>query len=327
MKTASRQSERPADDGAAELGIPGFLQPMRLSNESEDADITLRPAREVLENPRFPAVRERQIRETLRVYGVTVFPGRFSVDAWRVILIGQILGMAGQDIDGGSTATPTELKRRMSFYGLFSARQIDVYLNRLVETGYLDVAVNPADRRMRLLRPLPPLMDWYWSYLDLYYHSCQALFPERSFDLVTRQEADFAPFLARVGADARSMATAMQILGRDPSLAAFFSRGSATVLLYAALHTEASRPEHIMREADLLAYSGEFGRSRSHVRNLIALAIEHGFIEEIGPRRQTLRVTDRLRTTMDHFMADTIRSSEVSYRRAERQYLASRAAG
>ena len=327
MKTASRQSKRPADDGAAEFGISGLLQPRRLSNESEDADITLRPAREVLENPRFPAARKRQIRETLRLYSVNVFPGRLSVDAWRVLLIGHILGMACEDMSGGDAATPTELKRRMGLHGLIGPRQIDVYLNRLVATGDLEIAVNPADRRMRLLRALPPLVNWYWSFLDIYQASYSTLFPERNFDLIPRREASFLPFMARVGGDERCMTEVMNALTRDPVLAAFLARGGASLVLYAALLLESQRPDQGLREADLLAYGIEFGRSRSHMRNLITLAIESGFIEETGRRRQLLRTTERLRATMDRYIADTIRMSENTYRRAERQYLASRAAG
>ena len=328
MKPASRRTERPADGEGSDHGLELLPEPARGAGIAEaEGDPALRLPEDILQNPRFPAVRERQLRMTLQVYASSVFPGRLSVDAWRVLLIGHILGMACEDIDGGCTATPTELKRRMALHGLIGPRQIDVYLNRLVATGDLEIAVNPADRRMRLLRPLPPLVNWYWSFLDIYQASYSALFPERTFDLIPRREASFLPFMARVGVDDRCMANVMTALTRDPVLAAFSARGGASLLLDAALLLESQRSDQGLREADLLAYGIEFGRSRSHTRNLITLAIESGFIEESGRRRQLLRTTERLRTTMDHYIADTIRMSENTYRRAERQYLASRAAG
>ena len=287
----------------------------------EDNDpIPLRSAEEVMRHPLFLEVRATLNQGTLDLYTTQSFPGGFAVDAWRVILLGHIMGMAGNDIEGGTTATPTELKQRMAVYGLYSARQIDAYLSRLIQTGQVEIVVHPRDRRVRLLRPLPPLLDWYWSFVGLYCNAYHRLFPEHNFDLLRQRHGEFLPFMARVGADKISMASSMEIMMRDPDLAAFFSRGSASLVLHAALGISRADPQRELRETAILAYAEMFGRSRSHIRNIIDLAIEKGFFQESGRRPQTLRVTPKLIETQSHFLADTIRLSERTYRRAERAY-------
>lgn len=322
MKKLYHDGPMPTDalQGPCESGVQesaGFASP---PVAADDETIPLRSAEEVLRHPLFPEVRAALNQGTLDLYTTQRFPGGFAVDAWRVILLGHIMGMAGDDLEGGTTATPTELKQRMATYGLYSARQIDAYLSRLIQTGQVEVVVHPRDRRVRLLRPLPPLVDWYWCFVGLYCNAYHRLFPEQNFDLLRHREDGFLPFMARVGADKISMATAMETLMRDPDLAAFFSRGSATLVLHVAMGISRGDPKRGMREADFLAYAQMFGRSRSHVRNIIVLAIEKGFLEEVGRRPQTLRVTPKLIETQSRYLADTIRSSERTYRRAERGY-------
>ncbi|WP_058636239.1 hypothetical protein [Aureimonas ureilytica] len=309
---ASQGPCEPADRDRAALASP--------SDNTDDETIPLRSAEEALHHPLFPEVRAALNRGTLDLYTTQNFPGGFAVDAWRVILLGQIMGLDGDDIEGGTAATPTELKQRMATYGLYSARQIDAYLSRLIQTGHLEVVVHPRDRRVRLLRPLPPLVYWHWCFVKLYCDACHALFPKENFDLILRREDKFLPFVARIGAGKIAMATAMELLMRDPDLAAFFGRGGATLVLHAAMHETSADPTRPLRESDLVSYAEMFGRSRSHMRNLIALAIEKGFFEEVGRRPQTLRVTPRLIETLSRYLADTIRSSERTYRRAERAY-------
>ena len=317
------------DDDQTGSAASGALRDLKTQQEAgfvspplpaDDETIPLRTAEELLRHPLFPKVRAELNRGTVDLYTTQRFPGGFAVDAWRVILLGQIVGLAGADIEGGTTATPTELKQRMASYGLYSARQIDAYLSRLIQTGHLEVVVPPGDRRMRLLRPLPPLIDWYWCFLELYCIAYQRLFPDRNFDLVLRRDDGFLPFMACLGADRISMTIAMELLMRDPDLAAFFSRGSASLVLHAALIMNDEHPGREMREADFLVLSDRLGRSRSHIRNIIALAIEKGFFEEVRRRPQTLRITPRLVETMRRYLADTIRASELTYRRAERAY-------
>ena len=305
--------------------MPDVAQSGSIAPEApiDDETVPRRPAEEILAHPLFQEVRKRHIVNTLETCAIRNFPGSFAIDAWRVILLGQIIGMAGDDVEGGATATPTELKRRMATYGLYSARQIDAYLSRLIQTGYLEVAVHHKDRRVRLLRPLQPLVDWYWSFLEVYHLSYQTLFPDPGFELISRRQEAFLPFMARVGADRIAMANSMDLLGRDPDLAVFFSRGSGTMVLYVALFLSLEDPDRELREMDFVAYAEDFGRSRSHIRNLIELAVEKGFLRETGRRPQTLQVTPRLRETMDRYIADTIRTSERTYRRAERIYLQS----
>ena len=288
--------------------------------EPDEAAVPQRPVEDILLHKDFVAVRNRQIAGTLALYDLQRFPGGYAVDPWRVLLLGQIMGMVSIERDGPTTATPTELKQRMTTYGLYSPRQIDAYLSRLVQTGDLEVSVSSQDRRMRLLRPLPPLVDWYWSFLNLYHSSYRDLFPERSFNLIEHRDAGFLPFMARVGADKLSSTNSIALMTRDPAFTVFYARSSGSLIFHVALNLQIHHPGRAIREGDLLAHMARFGCSRSHLRNLIGLAIETGFFEENGSRRQDLRLTERLIATMNHYIADTIRASEWTYRRAERQY-------
>lgn len=284
----------------------------------------MRPVEDILSHPRFPEIRLRKIEATLATYGVDAFPGRLSAAAGRVVLISLLMGFIESDAPNAPQPTPTRLKELMARFDLYSPRQVDALLSRLVQTGYVDVVVHPRDGRVRLLRPLNPLADWYWSYLDVYYQALQALFPAPGFDLIIGRERAFLPFIARAGSEPQALAGAMKMLTRDPAVVQFQARGGGKLLLYAILQLHARAPDREIRELDLVPFGRVLGRSRSHMRNLIALAVETGFLSPVGGRQQGFQPTPALIATMDQFIADTFRSSEMAYRRAEAAFRAAK---
>ncbi|WAJ26397.1 hypothetical protein [Antarcticirhabdus aurantiaca] len=241
-------------------------------------------------------------------------------DVRRTVLIGIIsrsLGVAG---DRHSVLTPTRLKERMEAFGLYSARQVDAYLARLVATGFIEITPHPDDRRVRAIRPLEPLGLWHAAMLDLYFHPLQLLFPNPAFDLILKRDVEFLPVLGRISTDEEALATARLVLGHDPDYTALISRGSGGLLVNAVLKHLSDTGRAEMEEATIVALGTAIGRSRSHLRNLLTAAIEAGFMERAGAKGQVLRILPRLVTTAERFFADSLRTYEYTFGRAERAY-------
>lgn len=279
-------------------------------------DVDHRTTGEVLAHPGFPQMRRHYIDSTMARYEFAGFPGGWQSTAFRVAAIGMIvcLSSAYDPEDRATWPTLTRFKEAMATLALASARQIDDFIARLVETDYVVHERVAADGRLRLLRPTDRLLAWDREVMGVYYDSLQILYPDPGYGMAVARDPEFHRIQRRV-----STSYLPQISGfiqDNVDLLPFLGlyQGVNTLMKVANQSPDVHpRPGYEQVFAELQA---KFGMSRSHIRNILSLAEEADLLTGAGSGRKDIALTPRGLAAIDRFVADTLSSSDLGYRLA-----------
>ncbi len=272
-----------------------------------------------MSHPRFAEARATYLDQTLAVYETRNFPGQMKPDAERVILIGIFLALWAKGEASGrpSRLSLTRVKGAVAEAGLFGQRQVDDIVARLVQTGHVIARADAADARLRILEPGEPLLAWNRSWLRAYHEPLQLLYPDPGFARALDPDPAFQRAILAQGLDA--LPAANEVLAHDPAVSDLYGRPGAFNTLLSMVRLQRADPESRFRESQVAVLAQPFGVSRSHVRNIIQTATERNLLSRSPDAQADIRVAPRGLDAADRFIADTLRTSEVTYRAAERR--------
>ncbi|CAO4165417.1 hypothetical protein [Methylorubrum aminovorans] len=273
---------------------------------------------QILAHPAFPAARRIFVSETARVYEAGMFPGQFGADAGRVTTLAIIVCQhAGYEpADWATWPTLSYLKDTVARFGFASPRLIDSFVARLVQTGHLELRQQPEDNRVRLLCPTEHLLAWDRDWMAAHYAALEALYPEPGFGPPRQRDPAFQAAHARSAVAAFDAIIAM--MWSNLEIIFFLSSTSALIILLSLFEMGGSEPDSHIREADLVQLAPRFAVSRSHVRNILAVAQERNFLVRSGPRNAYIQLTPHWIASFDRFIAGSLAQSDLTYRLALR---------
>ncbi|TNC09916.1 hypothetical protein FF100_25345 [Methylobacterium terricola] len=277
-------------------------------------EIAHRTTGEVLAHPGFVGMRRRYVADTTSRYRIAVFPGGWQSTVYRAAALGAIICLhaAFDPADRATWPTLTRLKQSFATLDLSSSRQIDDFVARLVETGYVVMERPEADGRLRLLRPTETLLAWERAVRASYYGVLDALYPVPGYGFALVQDPGFQK------AQAAASLTVFDVIGRflaeNRDMLPFHGMYHGTnVLMHLAIDHEDGQPKAV---AGLDVLREGYGVSRSHLRNVLTGAEAAGLLEWASPNRKAVRLTPRGLATVDRFIADTLSSHDLTYRMA-----------
>ncbi|WP_246733248.1 hypothetical protein [Methylobacterium sp. BTF04] len=282
------------------------------------AFIKYKTASEILSHSKFEEAREVYIARTARVYATDVFPTRMSVDAGRVLIFGAIICLHARHDPSDRETWPTLklLKTVLVPFGLNSPRLVDDVVGRLVQTGYLELPQIAADRRLRSLQPTEKLLAWDREWIAAYHAPLDVLYPDPGYAGPRLRDEAFQAVQRR--AAIAIFPISARILSKNPEMRFFLTMASGNDIMLALFGMGAGQPDSRIRSSSFAVIGQRFGLSRSHVRNVVRAAEERGFAARTGPRGQYVQLTPKWRAAFDRFIAETLSSSDLTYRMALR---------
>lgn len=286
-----------------------------------DAAAPLPPHRsveEILAHPDFPSARRLFVAEHARVYEAGTFPAQLGADVGRVTTLAIIVCLyaAYAPADRATWPTLNRLKDNVARFGFASPRLIDDFVARLAQTGYVEMERQPEDSRVRLLRPTERLLAWDREWMAAHYAPLDRLYPVPGYGPPARRDPAFQA--AHAGAALAAFDAIIAMTWSNLEIVFFLSATSALIILLAFFEMGGADPEARIRETDLAHLAPRFGVSRSHIRNILAVAQERGFVVRSGPRNAFIHLTPRWMTAFDRFIADSLVQSDLTYRLALR---------
>ncbi|BAU89162.1 hypothetical protein MPPM_0557 [Methylorubrum populi] len=273
---------------------------------------------QILGHPDFPIARRVFVSEHAKVYEAGVFPAQFGADAGRVTTLAIIVCQhAGYDpADRANWPTLSRLKDTVARFGFASPRLIDSFVARLVQTGYVELRQQPDDNRVRLLCPTERLLAWDRDWMAAHYAALEVLYPDPGFGPARRRDPAFQAAHARSAVAAFDAIIAM--MWSNLEIIFFLSSTSALIILLSLFEMGGSDPASRIREADLVQLAPRFAVSRSHLRNILAVAQERNFLVRSGPRNAYIHLTPHWVAAFDRFIAGSLAQSDLTYRLALR---------
>ncbi|MGE7416403.1 hypothetical protein [Methylobacterium tarhaniae] len=269
---------------------------------------------EILSHPRFQECREVYIDNCIDVYKIEGFPGKSSADAGRVTTLAIIVCLHARYIEDDRETWPTlkRLKETVADFGFASPRFIDDFVARLVQTEFLELRHHPADSRVRLLVPTEALLRWDREWMAAHFEPLAVLFPEPGYALAIDRSPAFQK--AHGGASVPVLEGAVKVAWRNLDVVFFLAATSALSILFTLCRLGGETTESGVREADLAVLAPQFGVSRSHIRNMLLAAEQHGFLARHGDKGQFIVLTPRWIAAFDRFIADSLSYSDLTYR-------------
>lgn len=279
-------------------------------------DIDHRTAGEILAHPEFSRMRRFYIVRTMARYDVANFPGKLQSAAYRVAAIASIVcrHAAYEAEDRATWPTLAHVKASVATFSLSSARQIDSFVARLVETGHVALERVPTDGRLRLLRPTERLLDWDRAVMEAYYESLQILYPEPGYGMALAQDPHFHLTQRRVST--RYFSQVAAFMHENTDLLPFHGMYQAVHMLMTIANLGADAAPAALRERDFAPLQERFGISRSHIRNTLAAAEKAGLLVRSGQSPWTVTLTPRGLAALDLFIANTLAGHDLAYRLA-----------
>lgn len=271
---------------------------------------------EVLQHPRFAEMRRHYIATTMAQYEFANFPGGWQSTIYRVAAIGAIvcLHAAYDSADRATWPTLARFKEAMATFGLSSARQIDDFVARLVETGYVVLERVATDGRLRLLKPTEQLLDWDRTGLAGYYEALRILYPDTGYDLPVARDREFQLTMRKASTSYFPQIAAF--IREDTDLLPFLSMYQGVHILMHVIDLNLEPQSRPVRERDLAGLQRRFGISRSHIRNTLSTAEAAGLITVSGRSERLIAATPRGLAAIDRFIANTLASHDLGYRMA-----------
>jgi hypothetical protein len=277
-----------------------------------------RSVEEILGHPDFPAARALFVAEHAKVYEAGTFPAQLGADVGRVTTLAIIVCLyaAYDPIDRETWPTLARLKDNVARFGFASPRLIDGFVARLAQTGYVELERQPEDSRVRLLKPTERLLDWDREWIAAHYAPLDLLYPEPGYGSPLRRDQSFQA--AHAGAAPAAFDAIAAMMWVNLEIVFFLSATSALIILLSFFEMGGTDPEARIRETDLARLAPRFGVSRTHIRNILSVAQERGFVVRSGSRNALIHLTPRWITAFDRFIADSLVQSDLTYRLALR---------
>jgi hypothetical protein len=277
-----------------------------------------RSVEEILAHPDFPAARRLFVAEHAKVYEAGTFPAQLGADVGRVTALAILVCLyaAYDPAERATWPTLNRLKDEVARFGFASPRLIDDFAARLAQTGYVEMERQPEDNRVRLLKPTERLLDWDREWIAAHYAPLDLLYPEPGYGPPLRRDRDFQA--AHAGAAPAAFDAIAAMMWVNLEIVFFLSATSALIILLAFFEMGGADPDSRIREGDLAHLAPRFGVSRTHIRNILSVAQERGFVVRSGPRNAFLHLTPRWMTAFDRFIADSLVQSDLTYRLALR---------
>lgn len=277
-----------------------------------------RSVEEILAHPDFPAARALFVAEHAKVYEAGTFPAQLGADIGRVTTLAIIvcLHAAYDPADRATWPTLNRLKDQVARFGFASPRLIDDFVARLGQTGYVAMERQPEDSRVRLLKPTERLLAWDREWIAAHFAPLALLYPDPGYGPPGRRDPAFQAVHA--GAALAAFDAIIAMTWSNLEIVFFLSATSALIILLSFFAMGGADPESRIRESDLAHLAPRFGVSRTHIRNILAVARERGFLIRSGPRNAFIRLTPRWSTAFDRFIADSLAQSDLTYRLALR---------
>jgi len=268
---------------------------------------------QILSHPDFLAARALYIEECTRVYKMGVFPGNFGADAGRVTMLAVIVCLHARYAEHDRETWPTlkRLKETVASFGFASARFVDNFVARLVQTKFLELHQHPSDKRIRLLVPTELLLAWDREWMAAHFGPLALLFPEPGYPLALERNPDFQK--AHGSASVPVLEGAVQVAWRNLDVVFFLTATSALSVLFKLCQLGGETQESSIREADLAALTSQLGVSRSHIRNILLAAEQRGFTVRHGDKNQFVMLTPLWIAAFDRFIADSLSYSDLTY--------------
>ena len=268
---------------------------------------------EILSHPRFQDCRALYIDHCLDVYKPEGFPGKTGADAGRVTTLAIIVCLHARYVEDDRETWPTlkRLKETVADFGFASPRFIDDFVSRLVQTQFLELRHHPADSRVRLLVPTEALLRWDREWMAAHFEPLSILFPEPGYALALARSPAFQK--AHGSASVPVLEGAVKVAWRNLAVVFFLAATSALSILFTLCRLGGETTDSALREADLAALAPRFGVSRSHIRNMLLAAEQHGFLARHGDKGQFV-LTPLWIEAFDRFIADSLSYSDITYR-------------
>lgn len=276
-----------------------------------------RSVEDILAHPDFPAARRSFVVEHARVYEAGTFPAQLGADVGRVTTLAIIVCLyaAYDPADRATWPTLNRLKDTVARFGFASPRLIDDFVARLAQTGYVEMERQPDDNRVRLLKPTERLLAWDREWMAAHYAPLDLLYPDPGYGAPMRRDTAFQAVHA--GAALAAFDAIIAMTWSNLEIVFFLSATSALIILLSFYEMGGADPDSRIREADLAQLAPRFGVSRTHIRNILGVAQERGFVVRSGPRNSIVHLTPRWMTAFDRFIADSLAQSDLTYRLAQ----------
>lgn len=279
-------------------------------------EVDHRTVGEILAHPDFARMRHRYVPDTMANSAMDVFPGGWRSAAYRTAAIGTVvcLWVAHDAADRATWPTLTRFKQAVSALGLQSARQIDDFVGRLVETGNVVLERAAADGRVRLLRPTEKLLAWDRAMFGPYYEALQTLYPEPGYGPAVARDPDFQ--IAVRGSSLEIFPVIGTFLHENVDLVPFYNMYQGLHVLMILAVRRATDPGIPARERDFMDIQNIFGVSRSQIRNIVGAAEAAGLVAWVGGNRKSFVATPRGLAAVDLYIANTLACHDLIYRLA-----------
>ena len=304
----------------------GQGQPAASSDPRPDAGTVQAPEKlpdhrsvdEILAHPEFPAARALFVAEHAKVYEAGTFPAQLGADVGRVTALAILVCLyaAYDPADRATWPTLNRLKDTVARFGFASPRLIDDFVARLAQTGYVEMERQPEDSRVRLLKPTERLLEWDRAWMAAHYAPLDRLYPEPGYGPPIARDRAFQA--AHAAAAPAAFDAIIAMTWSNLEIVFFLSATSALIILLSFFEMGGTDPDSRIREIDLAHLAPRFGVSRSHIRNILTVAQERGFVTRSGPRNAFIQLTPRWSTAFDRFIADSLVQSDLTYRLALR---------
>lgn len=268
----------------------------------------------ILAHPRFATARAAFADAVMALHEGDAFRSRLLVEATRQVVFNLIvsLHLRHDARDRSTWPTPRRLKDEIKPFGLASDRRIDALVSRLVQLGYVESRATEEDGRVRLLIPTDKMMslDREW----LYYHHLplQVLFPDDYAEPVAR-DPRFQRAQRLVALE--FSADGADIMARNPAMMRFMGRDSGILVLIKLIQMQMSAGD----SEKGLSYSdigSRFGISRTHVRDLLEEAAQHGDVRLSGRGGRLVELQPSIVQAFDRFLADAMAGHAMLYQLA-----------
>ena len=275
----------------------------------------------ILNHPGFANARAEYVDKTLALYGDDAFLNKLLMEAARIVIFAVAICLAAgyREDDRSSWPTIGNLKKALALFGVSSPRRIESIVGRLVQTGYLESRVSPADARARLLYPTARMLAYDRAWLVAHYSPLAALFGKDDYTLPLGGDPDFQRVQRRIATGFFEQSA--MVLLRNPGIMLFVSRDAGILVLMRLMQDAMKRgsPTVALSLSDL---GRSFLVSRTHVRQLLADAEAQGLID-IDQRRRQVTLKPAIFESFDRFVADGMSNHDLTAAAARQQLIES----
>jgi len=264
---------------------------------------------EILGHPRFAAARAAFIDAVLAFHEGDRLSSRLMVETMRQVTFNLIiiLHLRHDVADRSTWPTPQRLKAVIGPYKLASPRRVDALVARLVQLGCVDSRPSEIDGRVRLLKPTPKMMALDREWLFYNYVPLHVMFPDGYAEPIMRDGA-FQRAQRLVALEFAPRST--QMMASVPAVMRFMHRDAGILVLIKLIQMSAGDVAKVLSHTDLGA---RFGVSRTHVRELLEDAAQHGDVSLSGRGGRLVELKPSILEAFDRFLAGAMSAHDAMY--------------